>query len=103
MAVVLVAWTKYMAERKPWRPALLATRVFGADSFLYNEKERAYILADELERFFKKLSLKTTLTGLGIGTDDFAVMAKRATRNGAVGHYLPLTAEAIQDILKLAI
>ena len=103
MAVVLVAWTKYMAERKPWRPALLATRVFGADSFLYNEKERAYILADELERFFKKLSLKTTLTGLGIGTDDFAVMAKRATRNGTVGHYLPLTAEAIQDILKLAI
>ncbi|MBO4399059.1 MAG: iron-containing alcohol dehydrogenase [Lachnospiraceae bacterium] len=103
MAVVFPAWTKYMAERKPWRPALLATRVFGADSFLYNEKERAYILADELERFFKKLSLKTTLTELGIDDKDFAVMAKRATRNGTVGHYLPLTSEAIQDILKLAI
>ena len=103
MAVVLTAWTRYMAERKPWRPALLATRVFGADSFLYNEKERAYILADELERFFKKLSLKTTLSELGIGTEDFAVMAKRATRNGTVGHYLPLTADAIQDILKLAL
>ena len=103
MAVVFVAWVKYMAERKPWRPALLATRVFQTDSFLYNEKERAYLLAEELERFFKKLSLKTTLTELGIGTEDFAVMAKRATRNGAVGHYLPLTAEAIQEILKLAI
>ena len=103
MAVVLPAWTKYMAERKPWRPALFATRVFGADSFLYNEKERAYILADELERFFRKLSLKTTLTELGIDDKDFAIMAKRATRNGPVGHYLPLTPEAIRDILKLAI
>lgn len=103
MAVVLVAWTKYMAERKPWRPALLATRVFGADTFLYSEKERAYILAGELERIFRKLSLRTTLTELGIDNTDFAVMAKRATRNGPVGHYLPLTAEAIEDILALAL
>ena len=103
MAVVLVAWTKYMAERKPWRPALLATRVFGADTFLYSEKERAYILAGELERIFRKISLRTTLTELGIDNTDFAVMAKRATRNGPVGHYLPLTAEAIEDILALAL
>ncbi|MBQ6660069.1 MAG: iron-containing alcohol dehydrogenase [Lachnospiraceae bacterium] len=103
MAVVLVAWVKYMAERKPWRPALLATRVFGADTFLYGEKERANLLAAELERIFRKLSLRTTLTELGIDSTDFAVMAKRATRNGPVGHYLPLTAEAIEEILTLAL
>lgn len=103
MAVVFPAWTKYMAERKPWRPALLATRVYGADTFLHDEKERAYILAEELTKFFRKLSLRTTLTELGIGDKDFAVMAKRATRNGPVGHYLPLTAEAIEEILKLAL
>ena len=103
MAVVLPAWTKYMAERKPWRPALLATRVYGADSFLYDEKQRAYILAEELTRFFRKLSLRTTLAELGIDDKDFAVMAKRATRNGPVGHYLPLTAEAIEEILRLAL
>ena len=103
MAVVFPAWTKYMAERKPWRPALLATRVYGADTFLYDEKERAYILAEELTKFFRKLSLRTTLTELGIGDKDFAAMAKRATRNGPVGHYLPLTAEAIEDILRLAL
>ena len=103
MAAVFPAWTKYMAERKPWRPALLATRVYGADTFLHDEKERAYILAEELTRFFRKLSLRTTLTELGIGDKDFAVMAKRATRNGPVGHYLPLTAEAIEEILRLAL
>ena len=103
MAVVFPAWTKYMAERKPWRPALLATRVYGADTFLHDEKERAYILAEELTKFFRKLSLRTTLTELGIGDKDFAAMAKRATRNGPVGHYLPLTAESIEDILRLAL
>ena len=101
--MVFPAWTKYIAERKPWRAALLATRVYGADTFLYDEKARAYILAEELTKFFRKLSLRTTLAELGIGDKDFAVMAKRATRNGPVGHYLSLTAEAIEEILKLAL
>ena len=103
MAVVTVAWTKYMAEKKPWRLALLASRVFGADSYDYSEKERAYILSDRLSDFFIKLGLKTTLSELGIDDSDFEIMAKRATRNGSVGHYEPLDAEAIIEILRTAL
>ena len=103
MAVVLVAWMKYMAEKKPWRLALLASRVYGADAYDLSERERAYRLSEELERFFKKLGLKTTLTELGIDDKDFEVMAKRATRNGTVGHYEPLDAAAFVEILKLAL
>ena len=103
MAVVFTAWTKYMAKVKPWRLALLASRVFGADPYNYTEEERAQILAEKLEQFFKKLGLKTTLTELGIDDKDFEIMAKRATRNGKVGHYEPLDADSIVKILKLAI
>ena len=103
MAVVLVAWTKYMAEKKPWRLALLANRVYGVDTYDHTETERAYKLSEELERFFKKLGLRTTLTELGIDDKDFEVMAKRATRNGTVGHYEPLDAKAFVEILKLAL
>ena len=103
MAVVTVAWTKYMAEKKPWRLALLASRVFGADSYDYSEKERAYILSDRLSDFFIKLGLKTTLSELGIDDSDFEIMAKRATRNGSVGHYEPLDSEAIIEILRTAL
>ena len=103
MAVVTVAWTRYMAEVKPWRPALLANRVFGADAYDYSEKERAYILSEKLSDFYKKLGLKTTLTELGIDDKDFETMAKRATRNGAVGHYEPLDADAFVKILALAL
>ncbi|SDK24937.1 iron-containing alcohol dehydrogenase [Streptococcus gallolyticus] len=103
MAVVLLAWIRYVAERKPWRPALLASRVFGVDTHDYDEKERALILAEKLEAFFKSLELKTTLTELGIDDKDFEIMAKRATRNGSVGHYELLDTDSIQEILKLAL
>ena len=103
MALVLTAWTRYVAEIKPWRLALLASRVFGADPYDYTEKERAKILSVKLEEFFRKIGLRTTLTELGIDSKDFEIMAARATRNGAVGLYVPLDAEAIRNILTLAL
>lgn len=103
MAVVTVAWTKYMAQKKPWRLALLASRLFGIDPYNYSEKERAYALSEKLVAFFKKLKLATTLSDLKIDDKDFEVMAARAVKNGNVGHYVPLDATAIKDILKLAL
>ena len=103
MAIVFTAWTKYAAEVKPWRLALLASRVFGVDAYDYTEKERALKLSEILETFFKKIGVKTRLTELGISDKDFDAMAKRATRNGAVGHYIPLDAKAFTEVLKLAI
>lgn len=103
MAIVFTAWTKYAAEVKPWRLALLASRVFGVDAYDYTEKERALKLSEILEAFFKKIGVKTRLTELGISDKDFDTMAKRATRNGTVGHYIPLDAKAFTEVLKLAI
>lgn len=103
MAVVFVAWTAYMAKVKPWRLALLYDRVFNDEKKRLSEEEKALHLSRELELFFQKAGLQTTLKGLGIDDRDFEVMAKRATRNGPVGHYEPLDADAIIEILKLAL
>ena len=103
MAVVFTAWTKYIADIKPWRLALLASRVYGKDPYDYSEKERALLLSQELESFFRKLGLKTHLSELGITNEDFEVMANRATQGGEVGHYVPLNAQKIIDILNIAI
>ena len=103
MAVVFTAWTKYMAGIKPWRLALLASRVYGKDPYDYDERSRALLLSSELEAFFKKLGLKTHLTELGITDKDFEVMANRATQGGEVGHYVPLNAQKIIDILNIAL
>ena len=103
MAIVFVAWTKYIAQIKPWRLALLASRVYGKDPYDFDEKERALLLSEELERFFKSLGLKTKLSELGITDKDFETMAARATAGGNVGHYVPLDAQKIKDILKIAL
>ena len=103
MAIVFTAWTKYIADIKPWRLALLASRVYGKDPYDYSDKERALLLSDELEKFFKKLGIKTHLSELGIGDKDFEVMAQRATKGGNVGHYVPLDSQKIVEILKIAL
>lgn len=102
MAVVLVAWTKYVAKVKPWKLAQLAVRVFHVDSFNYSEEEQAEILSEKLQDYFSSLHLKTTLSELGIGEEHFAQMAERATKNGPVGHYVPLDKERFIEVLKLA-
>lgn len=102
MAVVLVAWTKYMAKVKPWKLAQLAVRVFHVDPYNYSQEQQAEILSEKLKDYFVSLNLKTTLTELEIGPEHFEEMANRATRNGPVGHYVPLDAESFQEILKLA-
>ena len=103
MAVVFTAWTRYIAGIKPWRLALLASRVYGKDPYDYDERERALLLSQELEAFFRKLGLKTHLSELGITAEDFEVMAARATKGGEVGHYVPLNAQEITEILQLAL
>ena len=103
MAIVFVAWTKYIAQIKPWRLALLASRVYGKDPYDFSETERALLLSEELESFFRSLGLKTKLSELGITDKDFEIMAARATAGGTVGHYVPLDAQKIVDILKTAL
>ena len=103
MAIVFTAWTKYIADIMPWRLALLASRVYGKDPYDYSEKERALLLSEELEKFFRKLGLKTHLSELGIVDKDFEVMANRATAGGNVGHYVQLDSNKIIEILKIAI
>ena len=105
MAIVLVAWCKYMAEIKPFKLAQLASRVFQVDKYNYSEKEMAYILSDKLKQFFISLNLKTTLTELSIDDTHFEEMANRATNNNSspVGHYVQLHVKEFVDILKLAL
>ena len=80
MAVVLVAWCKYMANAKPAKLAQLANRVFSVDYHDHTNTEMAYILAERLEQFFQSLNLKTTLTELNITNEHFEEMANRATQ-----------------------
>ena len=105
MAVVLIAYTKYMADKLPKKMAQLANRVFDIDYNNYTEKEMVLMLSEKLKEFFKKLNLKTNLTEFGIGKEHFKDMAMRATNNdtSTAGHYMPLHAKEFIEVLSLAI
>lgn len=102
MAIVLPAWIRYMAKVKPWKIAQLGERVFGADHYNNSEEEIALEVADTLEQFFRSIGLRTRLKELSIDETHFEDMAARATRNGSVGHYVPIDKEVFIRILKIA-
>lgn len=103
MAVVILGYIKYISDKNPHKMAQLANRVFNVDYNNYTEKEMTLILKDNLYNFFKLLGLKTSLTELNIGDEDFEIMANRATNNDAneVGHYYPLNVERFIEVLNL--
>lgn len=104
MAVVLVAWTRYMALNKPKKLAQLANRLYGIDYHDYTEKQMALLLSQRLKDFFSSLNLRTTLGELNITEEHFEDMALRATNNNTstVGHYIPLDKDKFIEILHLA-
>ncbi|MGN0300401.1 MAG: iron-containing alcohol dehydrogenase, partial [Lachnospiraceae bacterium] len=103
MAIVLPAWIRYISKVNPGKTSQLYVRVFNGDVYTNTDEENTLLLADTLENFFISLGLRTRLSKLDIGSDRFEAMAKRATRNGKVGHYIPLGVEEIVAILTIAL
>ena len=105
MAVVLVAYTKYLATRKPKKLAQLANRVFNIDYSNYTQEEMALMLAENLEKFYIDLGLRTRLSKFNIDDSNFEKMALRATKNDnfKIGHYIGLDSKEIIEVLKIAL
>ena len=70
-----------------------------------NGSQKSILVNEKLSNpgSLKNIEDETTLTELGIGREDFDIMAQRATRNGPVGHYLPLDKERFKEVLELAV
>ena len=105
MAVVLVAYTKYLATRKPNKLAQLANRLFNIDYANYSKEEMALMLAENLEKFYIDLGLRTRLSKFNIDDSNFEKMALRATKNDTtkIGHYLGLNFKEIIEVLNIAL
>lgn len=105
MAVVLVAYTKYLATRKPNKLAQLSNRLFNIDYANHSKEEMALMLAENLEKFYIDLGLRTRLSKFNIDDSNFEKMALRATKNDTtkIGHYLGLDSKEIIEVLNIAL
>ncbi|MEX1816083.1 iron-containing alcohol dehydrogenase [Metamycoplasma hominis] len=103
MAIVMVAYAKYMAIEKPKKLAQLAERVFNVDKGL-SQEEKANLLSKKLDEFYRTIKMRTRLSELGVSCEKFREMALSATKNDSqtIGHYKPLLSKEIIEILKIA-
>jgi alcohol dehydrogenase YqhD (iron-dependent ADH family) len=105
MAVVMLAYLKYVAIKHPEKTAQLANRLYGIDYSNYSKEQMTLKLIENFSNFYKMLGLRTTLTEMGIDDSHFEEMAMRATSNNTnpVGHYYPLDKDKFVEVLKLAL
>jgi alcohol dehydrogenase YqhD (iron-dependent ADH family) len=103
LSVLTPWWARYVYKENVDRFAQFAVRVFDVE-YDFDEPERtARKGIDALEAFFKTLSLPTTLSEIGIKTNDrFEEMSKKFYANGPIGSIKPLTDKDCYNILTLA-
>lgn len=105
MAVVLLGYIKYIANKLPHKTAQLANRIYNIDYYDYSEENMTLLLRGELYSFFKFLGLKTSLTEMNITDSHFEDMALRATceNTSTIGHYYPLDKEQMINVLQASL
>ena len=104
LAVIFPAWMKYTLSHDVARFAQLAVRVWGVEPGYFDQEAVAREGIARLEAFWKSLGLPVRLSGLGIGLDRAAEMARKCTEGDAftTGQFVPLTSADIEKIYKLA-
>lgn len=104
MAVIFTAWMKYMYKQDTALFAKFATRVFDVEPDFDNLEKTALEGISRLQQFFKSIGLATTLTELGVPTNDFKRMADSVTKNDTitVGNFVKMTSKDVINIYELA-
>lgn len=103
LAVMIPAWMRFMAHRKPEKVAQLGRRVLAVDGGL-DDTEAALATAAALADFFASLGLPVTFRQLGVEAADIPELVTRLHRNkGAViGGYTRLDSADTEAIYRLA-
>ncbi|MCH5227160.1 MAG: iron-containing alcohol dehydrogenase [Muribaculaceae bacterium] len=103
LAVILLAYMKYMLTHKPQRVVMLARNVLdieGGDDIKAGEKG-----IEKLRIFFKSIGMPVTLQELGIDNPDIPLLVKKVHQNKGetFGAYYPITKEVSEAIYRLAL
>jgi alcohol dehydrogenase YqhD (iron-dependent ADH family) len=103
LAVLTPWWARYVYKNNVDRFVQFAMRVFDVEYDFDNPERTAVEGIDRLEAFFKAVELPTTLSEIGIETDEkFEEMSKKFFANGAIGSIKPLDDKDCYNILKMA-
>ena len=103
LAVIMPSWMEYVMPHNPMRFAQMATRVFGCEMNFECPQTTAMEGIRCFRRFLKELGLPINFEELGAKEEDIpALVEKFGIGEGKTGGFMPLSAEDISNIYKIA-
>ena len=105
LSVILLAYMRFMLDKKPKRIADLGKYVFNLECDSHTEREGAELAIQEFDKFFKSLDMPTTFAELGIENPDIDLLVEKVhqTKGNPFGAYYPITPEVSREIYTLAL
>lgn len=102
LAIIFPAWMTYVYKENIDRFAQFALNVFHVNGQGKNQEEIALEGIEAFKGFLKDIGLPTTLTDANLPTDNFELMAEKATRGSVLGSFKKLEKQDVINIYNLA-
>lgn len=105
LSVILLAYMRFILEKKPKRLADLGRNVFEKFKNEGNDIDAAGAALEEFEKFFKSIGMPTTFAQLGVENPDIEKLVKKVheTKGETFGAYYPITSEVSRAIYQIAL
>lgn len=104
LAVIMPSWMEYVMPHNPMRFAQMATRIFGCAMNFECPEETAREGIRCFRRFLKEIGLPINFEELGAKEEDIPVLVEKfGIGDGKTGGFMPLSAEDISNIYKIAL
>ena len=105
LSVILLAYMRFMLDKKPKRIADLGKYVFNLECDSHTDREGAVLAIQKFDKFFKSLDMPTTFGELGIENPDIDLLVEKVhqTKGNPFGAYYPITPEVSREIYTLAL
>lgn len=100
LSVILLAYMRFILDKKPDRLAELGRNVFEKYQNDRDDSKAAKAALEEFEKFFKSIGMPVTFSQLGIENPDVELLVKRVheTKGNPFGAYYPITPEVSRCI-----
>lgn len=102
LGIIFPAWMTYVYKENIDRFVQFATNVFNVKVEGKTKEEIALKGIEEFKRFLKAIGLPTSLSEADLPTDNFELMAEKATRGSVLGRFKKLEKQDVVNIYNLA-
>lgn len=102
LGIIFPAWMTYVYKANIDRFVQFATNVFNVNAEGKDKEEIALEGISVFKKFLKDIGVPTSLSEANLPTDNFELMAEKATKGGKLGRFKSLSKDDVVNIYNLA-